>query len=56
MCLSTVYLFGMRNYGDPKTIMPPICKVNGKENFTLIIFSSGSLQDVSIEVGVRSFY
>ncbi|XP_027036420.1 gamma-aminobutyric acid type B receptor subunit 2-like isoform X2 [Pocillopora damicornis] len=26
MCLSTVYLFGMRNYGDPKTIMPPICK------------------------------
>nr|XP_058943821.1 gamma-aminobutyric acid type B receptor subunit 2-like [Pocillopora verrucosa]XP_058943822.1 gamma-aminobutyric acid type B receptor subunit 2-like [Pocillopora verrucosa]XP_058943823.1 gamma-aminobutyric acid type B receptor subunit 2-like [Pocillopora verrucosa]XP_058943824.1 gamma-aminobutyric acid type B receptor subunit 2-like [Pocillopora verrucosa]XP_058943825.1 gamma-aminobutyric acid type B receptor subunit 2-like [Pocillopora verrucosa]XP_058943826.1 gamma-aminobutyric acid type B len=26
MCLSTVYLFGIRNYGDPKTIMPPICK------------------------------
>ncbi|PFX34116.1 Gamma-aminobutyric acid type B receptor subunit 2 [Stylophora pistillata] len=26
MCLSTVYLFGLRNFDDPKIDMPPICK------------------------------
>lgn len=28
MCLSTVFLFGLRDFEVPETTMPPICKVN----------------------------
>ena len=36
MCLSTVYLFGLRDFEEPETAMPPICKVNQKIYFSSV--------------------